>query len=184
MCAIGAMFLTIYYVTAYNRDSNFSVMYEEYTDSLCSASPTASMPRRIFSVPRASTECTKMSVTGETVGVVYADGYCMGVGGEYNAILQTGGTFLQCMDANTLTVQSGTCLKASELDPDDTRDVYVQLSCSTASQIIDRTTTISVLTTIPDDFTMMTVSTLSTDLQYGSRVGGCLLYTSPSPRDS
>ena len=102
MCAVGATFLTIYYVTAYDRDSNFSVMYEEYTDSLCRSSPSASMPRRIFSIPHASTECTRMSVTGETAGVVFADGRCDGSGGSYKAILRTGGTFLTCMDAPDL----------------------------------------------------------------------------------
>jgi hypothetical protein len=172
LCAVAASSLTIFYVTASDRDSNFTVMYEEYSDSLCSASPTSSMPRRIFSLPHSSSQCTKMAVTGETAGVVYADGKCEGSGGSYNAVFQSGGTFLNCMSAPVITVPSKSCVHISAVNPYDSRDIFVQLFCSTRHQIADRTTTLADLTTSADVFVTAPVSALNEKLAFASREGG------------
>ena len=81
------------------------------------------------------------------------------------------------MAAKEVIATSGSCVKVSSFDVNDARDTFVQLSCSTAAQVEDRTKTLTDLTTVPDVFVEMAVAVLSDELLFASKVGGPPSYT-------
>eukprot|EP00744_Colponema_vietnamica_P002344 GILI01003696.1.p1 GENE.GILI01003696.1~~GILI01003696.1.p1 ORF type:complete len:2253 (+),score=489.45 GILI01003696.1:402-6761(+) len=152
LTAVGASFLAIYYATGYGLESNFQVLYEEYSDAQCSSSQVSYMPTRIFAVPEGSYECSKMQSTGESAGVAYATGECSGSGGSYTVSFTIGNSKSSCDGATTATLPSGTCMPIQALLPQSTRNVYVQLQCSTSAQVRQRAQQLQTLTKASDVF--------------------------------
>lgn len=143
---IGAAFLVLYYETSFSIDSNFSLMYEEYSDAQCDLSLTSYMPRRIFAIPSGERSCEKMESSGESVGVTYAMGECEGSDGNYKVKFKMSPSKLGCRGSDLGMYEDGVCVPVSLLDPSATRNTFVKLTCSSAQLISDRTQALRALT--------------------------------------
>ena len=166
-----AAFLLLLYFTSYAFRSDFSVMYEEYSDPLCEQSPTAPMPRRIFAVPPGTVSCTAVQTHGEAVGAAYAVGKCFGTASSgYSAVFKTGPTLHACRAAEEISFANGACVPLHSValgllggggDASDSeeanvgvgdRNVYVKLTCSDAWRVEDRMGQMAAITSRADAF--------------------------------